>query len=195
MRESLDFSAENELIRSLATGNNVAFRQVYKQSYKIVVGTLVKMGADEQDAEDVYQQCMLVLYNKCKENNFSLDCKIPTFMTSVAKNIWFKQLDKEKRKNKNESGYAQLLEIEDSSLLLDFNKIQHNEERVRQLNEALEKLGTGCKEILLAYYIDKKSMQDIAETFNYTNAQNAKTQKHKCLNRLKKIFFKENTDT
>ncbi len=32
-------------------------------------------------------------------------------------------------------------------------------------------------------------MQEIAEVFKYTNAENAKTQKYKCLTRLKKIFF------
>ena len=32
-------------------------------------------------------------------------------------------------------------------------------------------------------------MPEIAEAFGYTNADNAKTQKYKCLVRLKKIFF------
>jgi hypothetical protein len=32
-------------------------------------------------------------------------------------------------------------------------------------------------------------MQEIATDFKYTNADNAKTQKYKCLVRLKKIFF------
>jgi hypothetical protein len=32
-------------------------------------------------------------------------------------------------------------------------------------------------------------MQEIAAAFGYTNADNAKNQKYKCLVRLKKIFF------
>ena len=32
-------------------------------------------------------------------------------------------------------------------------------------------------------------MQEIAAEFGYTNADNAKTQKYKCLLRLKKLFF------
>ena len=54
---------------------------------------------------------------------------------------------------------------------------------------ALKKLGEPCKSILEAYYIQKKSMPEIAESFGYTNADNAKTQKYKCLIRLKKLFF------
>jgi hypothetical protein len=45
--------------------------------------------------------------------------------------------------------------------------------------------------LLEAYYIHKKQMQEIANQFNYTNADNAKTQKYKCLVRLKKLFFAE----
>ena len=32
-------------------------------------------------------------------------------------------------------------------------------------------------------------MNEIAGSFGYTNADNAKTQKYKCLVRLKKLFF------
>jgi hypothetical protein len=32
-------------------------------------------------------------------------------------------------------------------------------------------------------------MDDITEKFGYTNADNAKNQKYKCLKRLKKTFF------
>jgi hypothetical protein len=34
-------------------------------------------------------------------------------------------------------------------------------------------------------------MDEIAEKFGYTNADNAKTQKYKCLQRLKKYFFEK----
>jgi hypothetical protein len=57
------------------------------------------------------------------------------------------------------------------------------------MENALQKIGEPCKSLLEAFYIEKKSMPEIAATFGYTNADNAKTQKYKCLVRLKKIFF------
>ena len=53
----------------------------------------------------------------------------------------------------------------------------------------MDQLGYPCNELLKAFYLESKNMQDIAEKFRYTNAENAKTQKYKCLTRLKKIFF------
>ena len=61
----------------------------------------------------------------------------------------------------------------------DFNMMEH----------AMAKIGEPCKSLLDAYYLQKKNMQEIAGEFGYTNADNAKTQKYKCLVRLKKLFF------
>ena len=57
------------------------------------------------------------------------------------------------------------------------------------MNNSLELLGEPCKTLIQDFYIHKKSMDEIAEKFGYTNADNAKTQKYKCLQRLKKYFF------
>ena len=57
------------------------------------------------------------------------------------------------------------------------------------MDSAMAKIGEPCKSLLEAYYIQKKPMQQIARDFGYTNADNAKTQKYKCLVRLKKLFF------
>ena len=57
------------------------------------------------------------------------------------------------------------------------------------MENAMNKIGEPCKSLLEAYYIYKKQMLQIATEFGYTNADNAKTQKYKCLVRLKKLFF------
>ena len=41
-------------------------------------------------------------------------------------------------------------------------------------------------------WAEKMSMEEIAEKFGYTNSDNAKTQKYKCLQRLKRNFFERN---
>jgi len=56
------------------------------------------------------------------------------------------------------------------------------------MEKSMKNLGEPCKSLLEAYYIQKKNMVEIAENFGYTNADNAKNQKYKCLMRLKKLF-------
>jgi hypothetical protein len=59
------------------------------------------------------------------------------------------------------------------------------------MEKAMGSLGEPCKSLLEAFYMQKKNMQEIAAGFGYTNAENAKTQKYKCLMRLKKLFFSQ----
>jgi hypothetical protein len=57
------------------------------------------------------------------------------------------------------------------------------------MEKAIGSLGEPCKSLIEAFDIQKRNMQDIASQFGYTNADNAKNQKYKCLMRLKKLFF------
>ena len=59
------------------------------------------------------------------------------------------------------------------------------------MEKAMSGLGEPCKSLLEAFYLQKRSMQEIATSFGYTNAENAKNQKYKCLMRLKKLFFSQ----
>lgn len=57
------------------------------------------------------------------------------------------------------------------------------------MDRALNSLGEPCKSLLEGYYLKKMDMNALASAFGYTNADNAKNQKYKCLMRLKKLFF------
>ena len=59
------------------------------------------------------------------------------------------------------------------------------------MEKAINSLGEPCKSLLEAFYLRKKTMQEIAANFGYTNPENAKNQKYKCLMRLKKLFFSQ----
>jgi DNA-directed RNA polymerase specialized sigma24 family protein len=57
------------------------------------------------------------------------------------------------------------------------------------MERALNSLGEPCRSLIEGFYIKKLDMQALSKEFGYTNADNAKTQKYKCLMRLKKLFF------
>ena len=71
----------------------------------------------------------------------------------------------------------------------DITQFLEFENNVNILQDCFAKIGEPCNTLLKAFYVDNKSMQEIAINFGYTNTDNAKTQKYKCLNRLRKLFF------
>ena len=68
------------------------------------------------------------------------------------------------------------------------------EHEFTKMDSAMNQLGEPCQTILRDFYIRNKSMNEICEKFGYTNTDNAKTQKYKCLQRLKKLFFDQKSD-
>jgi DNA-directed RNA polymerase specialized sigma24 family protein len=59
------------------------------------------------------------------------------------------------------------------------------------LETALQELGEPCKTLLVYSYYKNYSTEEIANALNYKSTDSAKTQKYKCLVRLKKIVQKQ----
>jgi len=181
-------NTDTALLEGLATGDRAAVAEIYRLYRPMLMKWMVMRGGDEADANDVFQEALVVMYEKAASPEFCLTCKLSTYLFAVSKRIWFKKIEQGSNFvsfNEPEDDEGQHGEAYDDDLL-------HHLEKEQQFNSlwaAMDKLGEPCSQLLKAFYIDSKSMQTIAADFNYTNAENAKTQKYKCLTRLKKIFF------
>jgi RNA polymerase sigma factor (sigma-70 family) len=138
------------------------------------------------DAADIFQETMIVLYEKSINPSFELSCQLKTYIYSVARRLWLKKLQQQQRIGLQTDDFEQVIPIED-----DVEDHQKQQDSFTIMEKAMAKIGEPCKSLLEAFYINKKQMQEIALEFKYTNADNAKTQKYKCLVRLKKLFFAE----
>nr|WP_305120582.1 sigma-70 family RNA polymerase sigma factor [Pedobacter sp. SYSU D00382] len=161
-----------------------ALNKLYTGYFPMILQFILNNNGDEDDAKDVYQEGIIVLYNKIRSGDFELSSKLKTYLYSVCRRIWLKKLTQNSRKTSNVSDFEDVISVE--------SDLEVHEERDRQfekMQSALIHLGEPCKTIIQDFYIHNLSMQDICEKFGYTNTDNAKTQKYKCLQRLKKLFF------
>lgn len=150
----------------------------------MVLQFVLSNNGNEDDAKDIFQESVIVLYNKVKSGNFELNSKLKTFIYSVCRRLWLKRLNTQSRNLRNIQDFGNFLPVEQD--------LEQHEEKDRQftlMEQALKQLGEPCRTIIEDYYLQNRSMQEICEKFGYTNADNAKTQKYKCLQRLKKLFF------
>ena len=105
-------------------------------------------------------------------------------MYSVCRRLWLKRLQHDQKFTTKVENLQETVPVEEE---LEDHEKKNTDFMI--MEAAMKKIGEPCKSLLDAYYLQKKSMNDIASEFGYTNADNAKTQKYKCLVRLKKIFF------
>lgn len=186
----LSLLKEHQLLEGIANNDRKITEQVYRDNYKQVQAWVQGRGGSADDGDDVFQEAMTILFQKAQNEEFRLSCKIGTYLVAVAKYIWYKKLQLQNRRPDFLPFDSGEEDANDNRAYEDDVKVQEEREvHFEQLNAAMEELGEPCRSLLKAFYNENKSMQDIAVLFGYTNPDNAKTQKYKCLTRLKKLFY------
>ncbi|WP_423147222.1 RNA polymerase sigma factor [Rubrolithibacter danxiaensis] len=175
---------DNEIILGVLNSSKDILEKVYKAYFPMVLQLVLTNNGDDDDAKDIFQETVIVLYNKIKSGNFELNSKLKTFIYSVSKRLWLKKLSLKGRNTAKIEDFEDVIAVED-----DLEQHTERDRQYKQMEQALTQLGEPCKTIIEDFYIHHNSMQEICEKFGYTNADNAKNQKYKCLQRLKKLFF------
>jgi RNA polymerase sigma factor (sigma-70 family) len=181
---------EQVLLEGLAQNKREAVETIYNQHYKMVQTLVLNNSGTIEDAKDIFQEAIIVLYEKTRSGNFVLNCLIKTYVYSVSRRLWLKRLQQQQKISPEMNGVEEAIAVDED---LDLHE-QRNADFLL-MEKAMSGLGEPCKSLLESYYLQKKSMVEIAGDFGYTNADNAKNQKYKCLMRLKKIFFDQYTNT
>ncbi|WP_026998970.1 RNA polymerase sigma factor [Eisenibacter elegans] len=176
---------ETDLIEAIRQGDNKALAYVYKTHYKVIANLIFQNNGTEQEAQDVYQEAVIVLYENLQDAQFALNCQIKTYLYAVSRRLWLKRL---RQKSRFLPPIQDLEEFVPLSTQ-DEGRIDEREAHFNLMAQALEQLGEPCASVLKQYYVAQMSMQEIADTMGYNNTDSAKNQKYKCLMRLKKLFF------
>ena len=175
---------EQLLLKGLAHNDSKAAETIYKDNFNMVLAFVLNNNGSYEEAKDIFQETMITLYEKAKTDSFVLTCQIKTYVYSVSRRLWLKRLQQIGKTAPGIENYEETVIVDD-----DLDLQERKNEEFRIMDRALNSLGEPCKTLLEAYYIQKKGMSEIATLFGYTNADNAKNQKYKCLMRLKKLFF------
>lgn len=175
---------EQALLKGLAENDSKAVEALYKSHFSMIQHFVANNNGSFDDARDIFQEAMIALYEKVQLEHFTLSCQIKTYLFSICKNLWLKRLQQMGKYSTPLSAQEESISVEE-----DLDQFEKKDAAFAIMDRALNSLGEPCKSLLEGYYLNKKGMQELASQFGYTNADNAKNQKYKCLMRLKKLFF------
>src|SRR5436190_13088154 len=162
---------DSEIIEKIKRGDESALDYLYKKNYRMMIKMIIKNNGSEEEGKDIYQEALIVLWQKAMTEDFILTSKISTFLYSICQNLWRKELDRKSKLTNEET---------DASEIFDIDK----KERIEIINKCIAELGETCRKILTYYYFDNISMTDIAEKMGFSNSDTAKTKKYKCKKEL-----------
>ena len=175
---------EQLLLKGLAGNDKNSIESIYRENYGTIQTFVLNNNGSVDDARDIFQEAMIVLYQKAGMDSFTLNCQIKTYLYSICRRLWLKRLQQLGKFSTQLENLEDIIPVE-----ADVEEHEKRNDDFILMEQAMSKIGEPCKSLLDAYYLQKKNMQELAIEFGYTNADNAKTQKYKCLVRLKKIFF------
>jgi len=180
-KQTVNYRDEKELIQGLIDKNPTAFEHLYSSNKAPIESLIFRSNGNEEDAKDVIQEAVVILYKKISEEGFELNSSISTFLYAIAKRVWFRNL-KSKSKSRVTSILKKQLSIEDDNV---FNEIEIS--RMHLYRKHFKRLGSDCQQVL-RLFLTKHTMEEIAEIMKYASAGYAKKRKYKCKNKLLELI-------
>lgn len=162
---------EKEIFERIKGGDEKALEYLYKKYYRMMTKLVITNSGTEEEARDVYQDALIVFWQKATSGKLVLTSKISTYIYSICQNLWRKELDRKKRLSNEEV---------DGSVSQDTETL----EKEKIIAKCIDQLGETCRKVLMYYYFEEMSMQDIAEKLGFANTDTAKTKKYKCKKKL-----------
>ena len=165
---------EKEIFERICGGDEKALELLYKKYYRMMTKLVITNSGTEDEARDVYQDALIVFWQKATSGNLILTTKIRTYIYSICQNLWRKELDRKKRLSNEEKDTPVSQDTESA-------------EKEKIIARCMNQLGETCKKVLMYYYFEEMSMQEIAEKLGFANTDTAKTKKYKCKKKLDEL--------
>jgi RNA polymerase sigma factor (sigma-70 family) len=172
---------EKDLFERIQKGDEVALELIYKKYYRMMTKMVITNSGTEEEARDVYQDALVVFWQKARSGNLVLTSKMSTYIYSICQNLWRKELDRKKRLSNEEKDMGEMPD-------------QDGPEREKIIAQCLDQLGETCRKVLMYYYFDELSMQEIADKLGFANTDTAKTKKYKCKQKLDELVKAQYTE-
>ena len=138
---------------------------------------VVHNSGTNDDAKDVFQDALVILYQKMKTGKFVLTVPISTYLHAVVKNLWLQELRKRKKIPIAETDTDVAEDLIEQELGFD------------TASAAFNFLGEKCRQLLILFYFKRNSFREIASLLKFGSEETAKNQKYRCIQKAKENYL------
>lgn len=129
------------------------------------------------DAEDIFQDALVILCKKVQQGNFVLTVPLKIYLMAIVKNCWLQQLRQRKK-------------MPAGDVVDDIAHTEADEESGFGIAQnAFDLLGEKCRKLLILFYFKQYSFKTIAARLSFSDEKVAKNQKYHCLQKAKENYI------
>ncbi len=186
MTKVIQKSSDKEIIDAIKNGKKLEsyIKELYRLYFNSIANFITTNSGNPEDAEDFFQEALVVFIDLVRKDKFRGDSSIKTFLYAITKNLWLNELKKRSRSVVRETEYFNNTEHETKVIQ---HGVNENEWR-RQVLAFMDRLGDNCKKILVLFYYEEMSMKDIYKVMNYESEQVARNMKYRCMKKLHELL-------
>jgi RNA polymerase sigma factor (sigma-70 family) len=164
------------LRQALLANREQALTQLYQRAFPLVRRYVCHRGGSAQDAQDVFHDALVLLYEQAVGDTLVLTAAPSTYLVGISRNLWHHEQRRRARlPHEDLPDYLDQLPAETADPT----------ESNLALLDYVEQLGEKCKSMLLAFYYFQQPLGQITATLGYGSVRSATVQKFKCLERLR----------
>ncbi|MFN0175705.1 MAG: RNA polymerase sigma factor [Saprospiraceae bacterium] len=179
---TLTIMEQSDHLAAILTGDRVALRRLYEQQLPVIRGLIRHYGGLEAYAKDIFQDAVLLVYQKARQPDFQLSSKFSTYFYGICRNLWLNRCTKK-------SASSEVTLTEDAKYIADGSSLEEELLQVEQGKlfwRAFRQLGEDCQKILELFF-QKTPMEAIATQMGFGSEGYAKRRKRQCKDRLTEL--------
>jgi RNA polymerase sigma factor (sigma-70 family) len=174
--------SDEAILEGLRLRSDYIINFIYKDFFPLIKFLVTENGGADEDAEDIFQDGIIILYNKISLNQLVLSSSFKSYMYSICRNLWLQKL------NKRKAIYDKLTDVEEfidlpKDMLQEASIEETEMHRIIQIH--FLSLPEDCQKVL-KLFIKNIPLREIAGIMGFKTENYAKTRKYLCKEDLKK---------
>ncbi|MFH0761700.1 MAG: sigma-70 family RNA polymerase sigma factor [Bacteroidota bacterium] len=158
----------------MKTSDYNVLQYVYRKYFPIVRFFVIKNSGTDEDAKDIFQEALILIYTRLKDGSLNLSCAFKTYLYSVCRLLWLKQLERKQVKTEGLTDNQAFVELEP-----ELEEQVAEQEKFRLYQKHFQSLHKDCQEIL-RLFLNKVPFKEIAQKVNIKSDKYLKKRKYEC---------------
>jgi len=201
--------SDKALLDGIQKQDRVVLEYIYESYYPPIQSLITRNSGSEDDAKDIFQETILIVYDKTNTDELTLQCSLKTYFYSVSKNLLFEHLRQKRKMNTAFVDTEDLFYSVSKNLLfehlrqkrkmntafvdtedLESIEVEMDESMHQNLEDFLyykhfSKLTENCQKII-RMLLRKISSKEITQMMGFTSENYTNKRKHQCKESLMK---------
>ncbi len=182
------YLTEKSLIQGIRQKKESAVKHMYREYFPCILSMVEQNSGVYEDAEDLFQDGLMVLFRKFSKGSGKLNCSLKTYFYAICRNLWMQRLERNRK-----LVFRCDMEVNEQTLKYQLKEEELKEEyleRLRYFQEHFLKLPADCQRILMMF-MDKVPLKEIAKAMGVSGVKYVKTRKYACKNMLRKKIMND----